>query len=190
MGAYFQTQIKSAKHGLIVRQQSGRKFLEGFYFDVYENQAIYRWLAKNTDKNNPVMLATVCDYDEQGNQWQKPQNDKQINALTPTCLEQTITNGYIVCGNEYINMGILFKIDNSLHHTYQGHKKLICPLALLTRQSRENMGGGDLGHILSDSIISSWSDKPLHFMKKLDLPQSKIDELGLQDITKKIVLTF
>lgn len=68
MGAYFQTQLRrttpTTPTPVIAICQSGLKFLESFYFNNPTHRAIYAYLVEHATAENPIKVATVCDYDE------------------------------------------------------------------------------------------------------------------------------
>lgn len=168
----------------------GMKFLESFYNANEITQALY-FIMKKIGK--PVIVNTICDYDEDGTfkeqlKWDsgfektsfdikelgkflraKEKLEEEHNLLPSSLL------GYIVCDSkkQYFN---IYKFTRGLDN-------VVSPLALLTRSTENSQGGGDFD--VSDvdweevkkskykefkenlnfdkSLISSWKDLEIQF---------------------------
>ena len=161
MGAYYGYQVvngenKISYHSFDLEEKlrlkefsvGGMKFLESFYEKNPITQALYFIMEKI---GKPVVVNTICDYDEDGTfknqlKWdsgfEKTSFDvkelgKFIRAKQKIEKEYNLTSnsmlGYIVCDSkkQYID---LYNFSKGM---------VISPLALLTRSSETSQGGGD-----------------------------------------------
>ena len=201
MGAYYGYQVVNKenkisydsfdlKEKLELENFGGLKFLESCYNTNPITQALYFILKKI---GTPVVVNTICDYDEDGTfknqlKWdsgfektsfdikelgkflrEKEKLEEEYNLLPSSLL------GYIVCDSkkQYFN---IYKFTRGLDN-------VVSPLALLTRSTENSQGGGDFD--VSDvdweevkkskykefkenlnfdkSLISSWKDLEIQF---------------------------
>ena len=77
---------------------------------------------------------------------------------------------YIVCGDEYIDLQYFVNEKNN------ASKALLCPLAILTRRSKERQGGGDMYESMLEQVedyVTRWFGNALY--ATTEKPTDKID---------------
>lgn len=208
MGAYFQTQIHKEtldpKHlnqfsliddvpaTIIDKQVIGYEWCNFEDCSAYlypEHNSIYQWLTVNSSKDQPVKVATVCDYDADFKEaFFKYESTKRegIRSYLPKKKSDFAIKGYLVCDNtkQYIS---LEAISGAAFRGQSDSKSLVSPLALLTRFSNNNQGGGDIDFTKIDLntlwLVSAWYNQLIYYTE--DKPKKH-----LQDITQDVVCYF
>lgn len=170
---------------------AGLNFLESFYFFSQANMLAYFYLFLLSNQDHQLVFSTVCDYDkdENGNSknldWGRPDlwgdiglkripedikeklqyyakqimkyNKKEDNFF----FEYLLNNPYyIVCGDEYIDLQ--YFVNEQKNNTSSA---LLCPLAILTRRSKEHQGGGDMYESMLEQFegyVTRWFGRELY----------------------------
>lgn len=162
------------------------KFLESFYFGVYEHHAIYQLLAEETDVDKPARVATICAYDDsvaEGHSYDVIGSKRAIKQFMKRFETEAETYdahlvGYLVSPEteNYIDLSKITQAKNA-------RQSLISPLAMLTRLSKERKGGGDYQFDASTenyTHVGTWYDQPIYYTVVKPIK-------GGQDITDSVL---
>lgn len=170
---------------------AGLKFLESFYFFSQANMLAYFYLFLLSNQDHQLVFSTVCDYDkdENGNSknldWGRPdlwgdiglkripedikeklqyyaQQIMKYNKKEDNFFFEYLLNNpyYIVCGDEYIDLQYFINEQKN-----NASSALLCPLAILTRRSKENQGGGDMYESMLEQFegyVTRWFGRELY----------------------------
>ena len=170
---------------------AGLKFLESFYFFSQANMLAYFYLFLLSNQDHQLVFSTVCDYDkdENGNSknldWGRPdlwgdiglkripedikeklqyyaQQIMKYNKKEDNFFFEYLLNNpyYIVCGDEYIDLQYFINEQKN-----NASSALLCPLAILTRRSKEHQGGGDMYESMLEQFegyVTRWFGRELY----------------------------
>ena len=170
---------------------AGLKFLESFYFFSQANMLAYFYLFLLSNQDHQLVFSTVCDYDqdENGNSknldWGRPdlwgdiglkripedikeklqyyaQQIMKYNKKEDNFFFEYLLNNpyYIVCGDEYIDLQYFVNEQKN-----NASSALLCPLAILTRRSKECQGGGDMYESMLEQVedyVTRWFGRELY----------------------------
>lgn len=170
---------------------AGLKFLESFYFFSQANMLAYFYLFLLSNQDHQLVFSTVCDYDEDENgnsknlDWGRPdlwgdiglkripedikeklqyyaQQIMKYNKKEDNFFFEYLLNNpyYIVCGDEYIDLQYFVNEQKN-----NASSALLCPLAILTRRSKECQGGGDMYESMLEqfeSYVTRWFGRELY----------------------------
>ena len=170
---------------------AGLKFLESFYFFSQANMLAYFYLFLLSNQDHQLVFSTVCDYDEDENgnsenlDWGRPdlfgdiglkripedikeklqyyaQQIMKYNKKEDNFFFEYLLNNpyYIVCGDEYIDLQYFVNEQKN-----NASSALLCPLAILTRRSKERQGGGDMYESMLEQFegyVRRWFGRKLY----------------------------
>lgn len=170
---------------------AGLKFLESFYFFSQANMLAYFYLFLLSNQDHQLVFSTVCDYDEDENgnsenlDWGRPdlfgdiglkripedikeklqyyaQQIMKYNKKEDNFFFEYLLNNpyYIVCGDEYIDLQYFVNEQKN-----NASSALLCPLAILTRRSKERQGGGDMYESMLEQFegyVTRWFGRKLY----------------------------
>lgn len=170
---------------------AGLKFLESFYFFSQANMLAYFYLFLLSNQDHQLVFSTVCDYDEDENgnsenlDWGRPdlwgdiglkripedikeklqyyaQQIMKYNKKEGNFFFEYLLNNpyYIVCGDEYIDLQYFVNEQKN-----NASSALLCPLAILTRRSKEHQGGGDMYESMLEQFegyVTRWFGRELY----------------------------
>ncbi|UZA04777.1 hypothetical protein LP092_14965 (plasmid) [Moraxella bovis] len=182
MGAYFQTQIQSKEmESPLALSTYFLKFREWAYFNTDECQAIYKAIREN----NPCIIKTVCDYD-----------DDNLYSYNTKKVKKLKSYEFSHCGvyvshqrKEFFNVSTIIETTKRLGYFPDNYADdndkyvlIVSPLHLLTRKSNCRMGGGDINDDVANAkYVATWYGDLIHYQ------DSEFGLTGYTDLSNQLI---